>query len=96
MRKFLVSAVVAASVVGGVALTSGTASAAPVTAQAYDEPSLPQPGGIQAEAVPAGVYPSEEACIDAGIAGDEQGRWYGFYCEPLTHGQYLLWVGPLY
>ncbi|MEV5705486.1 hypothetical protein [Actinoallomurus sp. NPDC052274] len=44
--------------------------------------------------VPGGVYPSVQACSDAGNAGFPQGRWVGFYCQPLGYGQYELWVQP--
>ncbi|MDQ0788834.1 hypothetical protein QFZ63_003274 [Streptomyces sp. B3I7] len=46
--------------------------------------------------VPAGVYPSSNACADAGNAGFPQGRWVGWRCESLGGGQYLLWVQPTY
>jgi hypothetical protein len=46
--------------------------------------------------VPGGVYPSESACADAGNAGFPQGRWVGWYCQPLGYGQYELWVQPTY
>ncbi|WP_345365880.1 hypothetical protein [Actinoallomurus liliacearum] len=46
--------------------------------------------------VPGGVYPSVQACSDAGNAGFPQGRWVGFYCQSLGYGQYELWVQPTY
>lgn len=47
--------------------------------------------------VPGGVYPSVQACSDAGNAGFPQGRWVGFYCEDLhSYGQWELWVQPTY
>ncbi len=76
LKKFFVSAALAATVVGGIGLGAGTASAATF--------------------VPAGVYPSINACADAGNAGFPQGRWVGWRCEALSDGQYLLWVQPTY
>ncbi|MCO5973444.1 hypothetical protein [Actinoallomurus soli] len=46
--------------------------------------------------VPGGVYPSLQACADAGNAGFPQGRWVGWHCDPLGGGQYELWVQPTY
>ena len=47
--------------------------------------------------VPGGVYPSAQACWDAGNAGFPQGRWVGFYCQDLhSYGQWELWVQPTY
>ncbi|MFJ3639677.1 hypothetical protein ACIPRD_07985 [Streptomyces sp. NPDC090108] len=72
----------AASAMAGVGLTAGAASAASHTA-----------GGIINVNIPAGVYPSNGACFDAGNAGLSQGRWIAFRCERLGDGQSELWVG---
>ncbi|MEU5629672.1 MULTISPECIES: hypothetical protein [Streptomyces] len=79
-KKFCVSAVLAVTVMGGLALGSDTAVAATQGAGPF---------------VPAGVYPSNKSCLSAGDAGYPQGRWIAWYCEAVGGGQYLLWVEPI-
>ncbi|WP_030381051.1 MULTISPECIES: hypothetical protein [unclassified Streptomyces] len=76
LKKFFVSAALAATAVGGMGLGAGTAFA-----------------GDNNPDVAAGVYPSYQACMDAGYAGVPQDRWISWRCDPVAGGQYLLWVG---